>query len=136
MLDAAGKSAMVPLMVATPVVVVASQISGVGARLSSLVTVLPLFVIFAGVMVPIGMLVSRVAGLETSGRRAVVFSGATRNSLVVLPLVLALPAAFDLSPLVVVTQTLVELVAMVVLIRLVPRLLPESKSSSAMRDHR
>jgi len=114
---------MVPLMVATPVVVVASQISGVGARLSSLVTVLPLFVIFAGVMVPIGMLVSRVAGLETSGRRAVVFSGATRNSLVVLPLVLALPAAFDLSPL-------------VVLIRLVPRLLPESKSSSAMRDHR
>jgi ACR3 family arsenite efflux pump ArsB len=136
MLDAAGKSAMVPLMVATLVVVVASQISGVGARLSSLVTVLPLFVIFAGVMVPIGMLVSRVAGLETSGRRAVVFSGATRNSLVVLPLVLALPAAFDLSPLVVVTQTLVELVAMVVLIRLVPRLLPESKSGSAMREHR
>ena len=42
-----------------------------------------------------------------------------------LPLVLALPAAFDLAPLVVVTQTLVELVAMVVFVRFVPLLVPE-----------
>ena len=75
-------------------------------------------------MVAVGMLVGRVAGLDVPGRRAVVFSGATRNSLVVLPLVLALPAAFDLAPLVVVTQTLVELVAMVVFVRLVPRVAP------------
>lgn len=45
------------------------------------------------------------------------FSGVTRNSLVVLPLVLALPTGFGLAPLVVVTQTLVELVVMVVLVR-------------------
>ena len=61
----------------------------------------------------------------------VVFSGATRNSLVVLPLRLALPAAFDLAPLVVVTQTLVELVAMVVFVRLVPRLLSAAYRSAA-----
>jgi len=76
------------------------------------------------VMVPVGMLASRVAGLDVPGRRAVVFSGATRNSLVVLPLVLALPAAFDLAPLVVVTQTLVELIVMVIFIRLIPRVVP------------
>lgn len=52
------------------------------------------------------------------------FSGVTRNSLVVLPLVLALPAAYDLAPLVVVTQTLVELIVMVVFVRVIPRLLP------------
>ena len=41
----------------------------------------------------------------------------------VLPLVLALPSAFGLAPLVVVTQTLVELVVMVVFVRLVPRVI-------------
>lgn len=116
--------AMVPLMVATLAVVVASQISGVSARLGSLLLAVPVYVLFAAVMVPVGMLASRVAGLDVPGRRAVVFSGATRNSLVVLPLVLALPAAFDLAPLVVVTQTLVELVVMVVFIRLIPRFVP------------
>lgn len=135
MLEAAGKSAMVPLMVATLAVVVASQIGGVGARLGSLVVVVPVFVAFVVVMVPIGMLVGRIARLETSGRRAVVFSAATRNSLVVLPLALALPATLSLAPLVVVTQTLVELVAMVVLVRLVPRLLPAAERGSRMRDH-
>ena len=40
--------------------------------------------------------------------------------------VLALPAAYALAPLVVVTQTLVELVLMVVLVRLVPRIVRES----------
>ena len=45
-------------------------------------------------------------------------------NLVVLPLVLALPATFDLAPLVVVTQTLVELIVMVIFVRLIPRLLP------------
>jgi len=116
--------AMVPLMVATLAVVVASQVAGVSARLGSLLLAVPVFVLFAAVMVAVGMLVGRVAGLDVPGRRAVVFSGATRNSLVVLPLVLALPAAFDLAPLVVVTQTLVELVAMVVFVRLVPRVAP------------
>lgn len=54
--------------------------------------------------------------------RALVFSGATRNSLVVLPLALALPASLSLAPVVVVTQTLVELVGMIVFVRVVPRL--------------
>jgi ACR3 family arsenite efflux pump ArsB len=81
-------------------------------------------------MVPVGMLTGRVAGLDVPGKRAVVFSGATRNSLVVLPLVLALPAAFDLAPLVVVAQTLVELVVMVVFVKVVPRVIPRGAPAS------
>lgn len=116
--------AMVPFMVATLAVVVASQIAGVGAQLGSLLRVVPVFVLFAAVMVPIGIAAGRLGGVDPAGRRAVVFSGATRNSLVVLPLVLALPAEFDLAPLVVVTQTLIELLVMVLFMGLIPRLIP------------
>ena len=115
---------MVPLMMLTLAVVVASQITAVGHRLAALLLVIPVYVLFAAVMVPIGAVAGRIARLDVPGRRAIVFSGVTRNSLVVLPLVLALPARFDLAPLVVVTQTLVELMIMVVFVRLIPRLLP------------
>ncbi|WP_313823702.1 bile acid:sodium symporter [Citricoccus sp.] len=114
---------MVPLMVVTLLVVVASQIAGVGAQLGSLLLLVPIYVIFAAVMVPIGAVAGRIGGLDLAGRRAVVFSGATRNSLVILPLVLALPTPFDLAPLVVVTQTLVELIVMVVFVRLIPKVI-------------
>ena len=116
--------AMVPLMVVTLFTVVASQIRGVGERLPALAAVVPLFVAFAVVMVALGVVAARWARLDVPAGRALVFSGATRNSLVVLPLALALPASLDPAPLGVVTQTLVELGAMVSLVRLVPRLLP------------
>lgn len=113
---------MVPLMMVVLAVVVASQIDGVSSRWRDLVTVVPVYVVFSLVMPLIGGSAARIARLEVASRRAVVFTAVTRNSLVVLPLVLALPAAYDLSPLVVVTQTLVELLVMVTMVRLVPRL--------------
>jgi len=115
--------AMVPIMVLTLAVVVASQIAGVRDQLSSLALTIPVYVLFAAVMTPVGAVAARLAGLDVPSRRSVVFSGVTRNSLVILPLVLALPAAYGLAPLVVVTQTLVELVVMVVFVRLIPRLI-------------
>lgn len=118
------ESLMVPLMMATLSVVVASQIDAVRADLSSLLKVIPLYVAFLVVMVPLGIIISRVFSQDVPGTRAVVFSGATRNSLVVLPLALALPDPFALVAVVVVTQTLVELVGMVTYVRLVPRLIP------------
>ena len=55
------------------------------------------------------------------------FTAVTRNSLVILPLALALPSGYALAPAVVVTQTLVELMGMVVLTRVVPAwLVPDS----------
>lgn len=125
--SAAGR-AMVPLMMITLAVVVGSQIAAVGADVVTLVRVVPLFVAFAAVMVVVGLAVGRVVRLDAPATRAVMFSGATRNSLVVLPLALALPPTLALAPLAVVTQTLVELVTMVVLVRLVPRLVPARRS--------
>lgn len=120
--DAVG-AAMVPLMMATLAVVVASQIHGVSQELGSLLLMVPIYLLFALIMVLLGLLTGKVVGLDAPGRSALIFSGVTRNSLVVLPLVLALPAGFELAGLVVVTQTLVELVIMVMLVRLLPKLM-------------
>ncbi|MFY9712798.1 MAG: bile acid:sodium symporter [Microbacterium sp.] len=124
-------AAMVPLMMLTLAVVIASQVHGIGQRLAALLTTIPIYAAFATLMVPVGLVASRAARLDARSTRAVVFSGATRNSLVVLPLVLALPASFALASLAVVTQTLIELLAMVVLVRLVPRLVPFSPQQRA-----
>lgn len=117
-------TAMVPLMAATLMVVVGSQVSKLGDRALEVVSVIPFYVLFLVVMALAGWAVTRVFRLDTGGARAVVFSGATRNSLVVLPLALALPDEFALAAVVVVTQTLVEVIGMVVYVRLIPRLLP------------
>lgn len=113
---------MVPLMMATLAVVVASQIDAVRSDLASLLRVIPLYIAFLVIMVPLGMLTARAWALDVPDSRTLVFSGATRNSLVVLPLALALPEPLALVAVVVVTQTLVELVGMVVYVRLIPRL--------------
>ncbi|QJU53427.1 bile acid:sodium symporter [Herbiconiux sp. KACC 21604] len=123
-IEGGAAAAMVPLMALVLAVVVASQLAEVGRNAAALVRLVPLYAAFLVLMLGVGLLVSRGAGLDQPGRRAVVFSGATRNSLVVLPLALALPAELGLAPLAVVTQTLVELVGMVVFVRLVPALLP------------
>jgi ACR3 family arsenite efflux pump ArsB len=116
-------AAMVPLMMLTLAVVVASQIFTVTGSLTQLLTVAPLFIAFVPIAALVGTIVGRLFRLDAAGRRAAVFSGVARNSLVVLPLALALPASFALTPLVVVTQTLVELIAMVVMVSVVPRLI-------------
>jgi len=117
-------AAMVPLMIVTLAVVIGSQISAVGGSIAHLLLVVPLYVAFLVVMLGVGLLAGRIAKLDVPATRALVFSGATRNSLVVLPLALALPASLALVPLAVVTQTLVELVGMIVFVRLVPKMTP------------
>ena len=59
---------------------------------------------------------------RAGANRAVAFSAATRNSLVVLPLALAVPGATPVLPAIVLTQTLVELVAELIYVRVIPKL--------------
>ncbi|MDY0946239.1 bile acid:sodium symporter [Frigoribacterium sp. CFBP9039] len=115
---------MLALMTATLFLVVASQAGAVGASFGRLLVLVPIYAGFVVVMVALGVGAGRVFRFDPPATRALVFSGTTRNSLVVLPLALALPASMSLAPVVVVTQTLVELVGMVVLVRVVPRLVP------------
>jgi arsenite transporter len=119
-------AAMVPLMMTTLAVVIGSQVAAVGSRAYDLAPLVPLYAVFAALAVTLGRYAARAARLDPPAVRAVMFSCATRNSLVVLPLALALPEELALAPLAVVTQTLVELLAMVVLVRLVPRVVPDA----------
>lgn len=120
--------AMVPLMMVTLAVVIGSQIAAVGSQVLNLTRVIPLYMAFVVIAVFIGRVAGRVARLDVPGTRAAMFSITTRNSLVVLPLALALPPALSIAPLAVVTQTLVELVAMVLLVRIVPLIVPEHEA--------
>ena len=121
------EAGMVPLMMATLALAVASQIGAVSGLLGSLLLVVPVFVVFAAVMLAVGIVAGRLVRLDVPATRAVALSGVTRNSLVVLPLALALPAGFEMAPLAVVTQTLVELLLLVVCVRLLPRLVPAAR---------
>ncbi|MEV4158421.1 bile acid:sodium symporter [Nocardia salmonicida] len=118
-------TAMVPLMAAVLITVVASQVPELGDDLGRVAAVVPFYVGFLVVMAFAGKAVAGLFGLDVAERRAIVFSGATRNSLVVLPLALALPDTLVVAAVVVVTQTLVEVIGMVIYIRLVPRLIPD-----------
>ncbi|MEV4619210.1 bile acid:sodium symporter [Asanoa sp. NPDC049573] len=126
-------TAMVPLMAATLFVVVASQIPALGDDLGDVFDVVPFYVAFLVVMPFAGWGVARLFRLDVAPARAVVFTGATRNSLVVLPLALALPDRLAIAAAVVVTQTLVEVLGMVAYVRLVPRLIRHGRNEPPTR---
>jgi len=103
-------------------IVVASVLPQLGQALDAALRVAPVYAAFALLAPPAGWLVARLFRLAAPAGRAVAFSGATRNSLVVLPLALAVPGAVPLLPAIIVTQTLVELIAELVYVRLIARL--------------
>jgi ACR3 family arsenite efflux pump ArsB len=117
----------VPMMGLTHLAVIALQLPRVAGSIGRIAAVVPVSVAFLLVMPLLGRPAAGALGLAVGQARALVFTSVTRNSLVNLPLALALPAGYELAPAVVVTQTLVELTGMVLLTRVVPRwLLPES----------
>ncbi|EMA37635.1 arsenic resistance protein [Halococcus hamelinensis] len=117
-----------PMMGATLFVVIGSQLPRVENSIGQITAVVPVYIAFLVVMSLLGWVTARIVEMDVGESRALVFTSVTRNSLVILPLALALPAGYELTPAVVVTQTLVELVGMVVLTRVVPAwLVPESE---------
>lgn len=117
----------VPMMGVTLFVVIASQLPRIQDSIGQIAAVVPAYVVFLIIMPLLGRLTAGFLGMNVGESRALVFTSVTRNSLVVLPLALALPSGYALAPAVVVTQTLVELSGMVILTRIVPsRLVPDS----------
>lgn len=113
----------VPAMALVLIVVIGSQIGVVASRLGDLLPVVPVYIGFALLAPLLGWAAARLFKLPTGEARAVTFSAATRNSLVVLPLALALPEPIRaLAAAAVITQTLVELVSELVYVRAVPAL--------------
>lgn len=102
--------------------VVAAVLPQLGPAIDSAMRVVPIYVAFALAAPVLGWLVARVFKLDAPAGRAIAFSSGTRNSLVVLPLALAVPGAIPVLPAVIVAQTLVELASELIYVRMIPRL--------------
>lgn len=112
----------VPATAVVLFVVVAAVLPQLGPAVDSALRVVPIYGAFAVLAPVLGWLVARIFKLEAPAGRALAFSTSTRNSLVVLPLALAVPGAVPILPAVIVTQTLVELLSELAYVRLIQRL--------------
>ncbi|WP_445322374.1 arsenic resistance protein [Paenibacillus sp. IHBB 10380] len=111
----------VPFMVIVLIVVVASQIGKVYNDFDVIIRVIPIYILFLILMPFLSRIIAVLFRLDLGAGRALIFSSGTRNSLVVLPLALALPDEWaTVASAVIVTQTIVELVGELIYIRFVP----------------
>lgn len=115
----------VPMLAIVLMLVAASQADAVQEALVWLPHVLAACAVFLAAAVGGGVALTRACRLSSALGRTLTFSFATRNSFVVLPFALALPAAWQVAALVIVLQSLVELFAMLLLLWLSPMLLPD-----------
>lgn len=115
----------VPLLALVVLVIAASQAPVVLASLSLLAGVLPIFLLFLLAAPLPALLLTRLFRLPPAQGRTLAFSFGTRNSFVVLPLALALPFSLQTAVVVVVCQSLVELLGMIAYLRWIPRLFPK-----------
>lgn len=111
----------VPLLAVVVFLIAGAQVGTVRAAGPVLMTVLPLFV---GFLLAAALLARRLAAwlrLPADAGRTLAFSLGTRNSFVVLPFALALPAGWETTVVVIVFQSLVELFGMVFYLWWLPR---------------
>lgn len=113
----------VPAMATVLLVVIGSQIAFVAREIEQLLPVIPVYLGFMLLAPVVGALTARAFRLPAATARSVTFSSTTRNSLVVLPLALALPEDMRmLAAAAIITQTLIELVCELIYIRVIPAL--------------
>lgn len=127
-IDRAGPSA-VPLVASVVFLVTATNAQLVVDEIASLRSVVVVFVVYGVAVTLLATVAANVVRLDHRSARTLLFSVATRNSFVVLPVALALDDRFRITALVVLVQSLVELLVVVLLLRIAPLLLP-----AAVRD--
>lgn len=111
----------VPLLALVVFLIAGAQVGTVLDAGAVLLTVLPVFVGFLLVAALLARGLARWLRLPVEAGRTLAFSLGTRNSFVVLPFALALPAGWETSVVVVVFQSLVELFGMVFYLWWLPR---------------
>lgn len=125
---AASARLMDPVMTLTLLVITASVTPMIAGSVGQLGTVAVVFTVFAVAMTMIGWGVTRALHVGPQRSRAVILSAVTRNSLVMLPIVRAVIGE-GIGPAGVVTQTLIELIVLIVLVRVLPRLVPATAAT-------
>ncbi|QOR40757.1 arsenic resistance protein [Billgrantia diversa] len=115
----------VPLLALVIFCIAVTQVGVVSGSLPVLGGLLLAFICFIIAAALLARLLARVFELPTTQGRVLTFSLATRNSFVVLPLGLSLPASYELAVVAIVFQSLVELIGMAFFLWWVPqRLFP------------
>jgi len=102
-------------------IIAISQVTIVMQSVSLLLHLLLIFVLFLAIAAGFSRLLSRLFKLSSPQGRVLAFSFGTRNSFVMLPIALALPASYELAVVVIVFQSLVELIGMMVFLWWVPK---------------
>jgi ACR3 family arsenite transporter len=110
----------VPLLAVVVFLIATAQVDTVRGALDVMPVIVPVFVAFLAIAGLAGKLLTRIFTLPAPQGRTLTFSLATRNSFVVLPFALALPAGLEVAAVVVVAQSLIELLGMVVFLWWVP----------------
>jgi arsenite transporter len=118
----------IPLLAVIVFLIAGAQIDSVRDAGPVLLTVLPVFVSFLLATALIARLLTHALKLPMDIGRTLAFSLGTRNSFVVLPFALALPAGWETTGIVIVFQSLVELFGMLFYLWWLPRQLFKSLS--------
>lgn len=112
--------APVPLLALALFIVAATQWNAVWQGLGVLPQVVPVFIAYLLAAAALARALASWWALPTEQGRTLAFTLGTRNSFVVLPLALALPTGWEAVAVVIVVQSLVELLAMVLWLKWVP----------------
>lgn len=113
----------VPLLAVVVLMIAGSQVEAVLDAAGLIGDVLAPFIAFLVGAAVCGVVLGRLFALPIDQARTLVFSLATRNSFVVLPFALALPAGWQATAIVIVFQSMVELFGMLLFFWMVPRVL-------------
>lgn len=120
----------VPALALVICLVTASHASDVVGSLGLLPRVGWIYVVYLVVALLLAKGLATVFALPRRPSRTLAFTFGTRNSFVVLPLVLSLPEGWGLAAVVVIMQSVVELLGMILFLRIVPSVLfPDQRSS-------
>lgn len=111
----------IPLLALVVFLIAAAQVGAVHGALRLLPLIVPLFVVFLLLAALIAKRLAKLMALPLDQGRTLAFSLGTRNSFVVLPFALSLPAGWEVAAVVIVVQSLVELFGMVFYLWWVPR---------------
>lgn len=117
--------APVPLLAIVVFLIAASQVESVLAALPVLGNVAVVFIAYLIAALLVGLAMSRMFKLSDRSARVLIFALGTRNSFVVLPLALALSADWAVVGVVIVFQSLIELLGIIAYLRVLPTIVPK-----------
>lgn len=113
----------VPMLSVVIFIITLTQANVVISNFNSMIVLVPIFLGFLVFALVISKVFSNIFKMKVEEGRVLTFSVGTRNSFLVLPIALALHEPLNLSSVVIVFQSLVELVGMIFFIWFVPNFL-------------